>query len=119
MYKHAKQDGYSYEEIIELLNKTYKGNKRKQLYCNPEEVKKFVRKKEFGEHYCSTCQKMFINMDNDYDIFDHCPECQKIVDKMWESVYATAEENGADLDDEFLFSSILINVLVAMKVKND
>lgn len=118
LYKHAKKDGYSYEQIMELLNKTYKNNKRKMLYCSPERVEKFLREKEFGEHYCSTCQKMFINKDDEFGMLDHCPKCQKLVDEMWEKVYSTVKETGGDLEDTLLFSSILINSMVAMRVKD-
>lgn len=107
LYKIGRENGLTPDEIVAMLDKVM-----------PEEghddVVKFMRKMEFGEEYCMTCQRFFIDKPGEYCDF-HCKDCQKKIDEMWEKVYDAQKETGEELSgDEEIRMAILIGVFAAM-----
>lgn len=112
LYKEAKEDGMMPHDIVAMLEKILPYGDDSFKDGNHEDCIKFMRRMEFGEEDCMTCQKLFVGEPGEW-CPNNCPECQDRIDKMWEKVYDAQE---ADMDeDEMLTAGILIGVLAAIK----
>ena len=80
LYKILKQDGVSPDEAVEVLCKVLPKTSR-------EDVVKYMRRFEYGEDTCSSCQAFYIGEPGpNHGCFEHCPDCQKVIDAFWDRV---------------------------------
>jgi hypothetical protein len=105
LYKILKQDGISPDESVEILCKVLP--KRGWNKTSREDVVKYMRKFEFGEDTCCSCQKFFIGKPGPDWNWHYCPDCQKAIDEFWDRVYAAQKESGEEMDeDTMMFAGI-------------
>ena len=78
-----------------------------------------MRRFEYGEDICSSCQAFYIGEPGpNHGCFEHCAECQAAIDAFWDRVYAAQKESGEEMDeDTMMFAGICALMAPAFKEK--